>query len=144
MALADFNHIKDVLTALDTNKPSRFGYTEAAVTVTGAAEINALEGVYIPDDSAQINSIPDPDMVGVDPVIINIGLRSQAATIPRMAINHFFGRLSLNLLKLTSRIEQKFMIFSIRKSQILLLILRQKVMWIALLKIQKFSYKLIL
>ena len=105
MALADFNHIKDVLTALDTNKPSRFGYTEAAVTVTGAAEINALEGVYIPDDSTQINSIPDPDMVGIDSIIINTGLRSQAATIPRMAVNHFFGRLSLNLLKLTEKIN---------------------------------------
>lgn len=105
MALSDFNHIKDVIAALDIQRPSRFGFTEAAVNATGQAEIDALSGEYIIDDSSQINSIPSADMVGFDPIIIDIGLRTQAATAPRMALNHFFGRLSLNLLKLTDKLN---------------------------------------
>ena len=95
MAIEQFNHIKDVLDELDNQRPARFGYTEAAVNATGAAEIAALEGLFIIEDPTQINSIPTPDLVGMDPVIINIGLRTQAATISRMAVNHFFGRLGL-------------------------------------------------
>jgi hypothetical protein len=105
MALSDFNHIKDVIAALDIQRPSRFGFTEAAVNATGQAEIDALTGEYIIDDGSQINSIPAADMVGFDPIIIDIGLRTQAATVPRMAFNHFFGRLSLNLLKLTDKLN---------------------------------------
>lgn len=105
MALVDFNHIKDVLDELDNQRPARFGYTEAAVNATGAAEIAALEGLFIVEDSTQINSIPTPDLVGMDPVILRIGLRTQASTISRMAINHFFGRLGLNLLKVTEKLK---------------------------------------
>lgn len=105
MAIEQFNHIKDVLDELDNQRPARFGYTEAAVNATGEAEIAALEGLFIVEDSTQINSIPTPDLVGMDPVIINIGLRTQAATISRMAINHFFGRLGLNLLKVTEKLK---------------------------------------
>lgn len=105
MAISDFNHIKDVLDKLDIERPSRFGYTEAAVNATGAAEITALEGVFVIEDPTQINSIPTPDLIGVDPIIVNIGLRTQAATMPRMAVSHFFGRLSLNLLKVTEKLK---------------------------------------
>ena len=104
-ALDDFNHIKDVLEALDVLKPARFGYTETVITAAPEAEVAALTGVYITEDSSQINSIPTPDLIAVDDLIINIGLRSQAATISRMGINHFFGRLGLNLLKLTEKIK---------------------------------------
>ena len=103
MTIADFNHIKDVFTVLDAQRPSRFGYTESAVAATGANELTALVGHYITDDSTQINSIPTPDLIGVDPLLINIGLRSQAASITRHTMNHFFGRLGLNLLKLTEK-----------------------------------------
>lgn len=105
MAIEDFNHIKDVVTKLNSERPSRFGYTEAAVNAVGAAEITALEGNYIIGDPTQVNSIPTPDLVGVDPTLINIGLRAQASTIPRMAVNHFLGRLGLNLLKLTEKVK---------------------------------------
>lgn len=105
MAIEQFNHIKDVLDELDNQRPARFGYTEAAVNATGAAEIAALEGLFIIEDPTQINSIPTPDLVGMDPIINNIGLRAQAATISRMAVNHFFGRLGLNLLKVTEKLK---------------------------------------
>ena len=105
MAIEQFNHIKDVLDELDSQRPARFGYTDAAVNATGAAEITALEGLFIIEDPTQINSIPTPDLIGVDPVIVNIGLRTQAATISRMALNHFFGRLGLNLLKVTEKLK---------------------------------------
>ena len=106
MALIDdFNQIKSVLTALDTLKPARFAYREEALEATGAAEITALDGVYEIDDASQINSIPDADQVAMDSLIMSIGLRTQGATISRMMINHFFGRLSLNLLKLTEKVK---------------------------------------
>ena len=105
MAIEDFNHIKNVLNKLDSKRPSRFGYTESAVNAIGNAEIEAIEGHFIPGDTTQINSIPDPDMTSLDPNIINLGFRTQAASLPRMAVNHFFGRLSLNLLKLTEKIK---------------------------------------
>ncbi|MBP8993796.1 MAG: hypothetical protein KBG30_08300 [Bacteroidales bacterium] len=105
MAIEDFNHIKNVLNKLDSKRPSRFGYTESAVNAVGNAEIEAIEGHFIPGDTTQINSIPDPDMTSLDPNIINLGFRTQAASLPRMAVNHFFGRLSLNLLKLTEKVK---------------------------------------
>ena len=105
MAIEDFNHIKNVLNKLDSKRPSRFGYTESAVNAIGNAEIEAIEGHFIPGDTTQINSIPDPDMTSLDPNIINLGFRTQAASLPRMAVNHFFGRLSLNLLKLTEKVK---------------------------------------
>ena len=105
MAIEDFNHIKNVLNKLDSKRPSRFGYTESAVNAVGNAEIEAIEGHFIPGDTTQINSIPDPDMTNLDPNIINLGFRTQAASLPRMAVNHFFGRLSLNLLKLTEKVK---------------------------------------
>lgn len=101
----DFNHIKDVLDALDLNRPSRFAYTQSVLDVTGTAEIDALEGVYVIDDSSQINSIPAADDAGMESLVINIGLRTQAATLSRMMINHFFGRVSLNLIKLTEKVK---------------------------------------
>lgn len=104
-AIDDFNQIKDVLEALDTLKPARFGYTQGVLDATGAAEITSLDGIYVIDDASQINSIPDASQVVMDDLIISTGLRSQAATISRMMVNHFFGRLSLNLIKLTEKVK---------------------------------------
>jgi hypothetical protein len=105
MAIEDFNHIKSVITVLDGQRPSRLGYTNAAISATGAAELTALEGHYALGDSSQINSIPTPDLIAIDPLIIDIGFRSQAASLTRLSINHFFGRLGLNLLKLTEKVK---------------------------------------
>lgn len=103
--LNDLNQIKSVLSKLDELRPANFGYTEAAVEATGAAEVTALTGVYIDDDSSEINSIPAPELIAMDPIVQSIGLRTQAATITRMMLNHFFGRLGLNLLKLTEKVK---------------------------------------
>lgn len=105
MPISDFNHIKDMLEALDLERPSRFAYTQDALDATGAAEIAALTGVYEVENSSEINSIPTPEEVAMDSLIVSIGLRSQAATLSRMMINHFFGRLSLNLVKLTEKLK---------------------------------------
>ena len=104
--IEDFNHIKDVLEALDTLRPSRFGYTPAVLSATGESEISALTGVYITDDTTKINSIPTPDLVEVDDQIISTGLRSESSSLARMAVNHFFGRLGLNLIKTTEKVRQ--------------------------------------
>jgi len=101
----DFNQIKSVLSALDTQKPARLGYTQQAIDATGAAEITALAGIYAPDDTTQINSIPTPDLIAIDGLIQEVGFRSQASTLSRLLINHFFGRLGLNLLKLTEKVK---------------------------------------
>jgi len=101
----DLNQIKDVLEALDNERPARLGYTQAAIEATGAAEVDALTGVFIDEDSSQINSIPTPDLIATDPLVQAIGLRTQAATVSRMMINHYFGRLGLNLLKLTEKVK---------------------------------------
>jgi len=101
----DFNQIKNVINALDNERPARLGYTQAAIDATGAAEVDALTGVFIDEDSSQINSIPTPDLIATDPLVQAIGLRTQAATVSRMMINHYFGRLGLNLLKLTEKVK---------------------------------------
>jgi len=105
MAIEDFNHIKDVLSTLDLKRPSRFAYTQEALDATGAAEITALTGIYALEDSSQINSIPDPVQVAMDSVVVSVGLRTQAATLSRLMVNHFFGRFSLNMVKLTEKIK---------------------------------------
>jgi len=99
----DFNQIKNVLTALDLIRPARFGYSQEAIDAAGVEEISALTGVYLPDDPTQINSIPVPELIAIDPMVMEIGLRTQAATLSRLLVNHFFGRLGLNLLKLTEK-----------------------------------------
>ena len=101
----DFNHLKDVVTKLNVERPARFGFTQAAVDAAPAAEVAALEGVFTPGNSSQINSIPAANLLAVDPLINDIGLRTQAASLPRMVVNHFLGRLSLNLLKLTEKVK---------------------------------------
>lgn len=105
MAIEDFNQIKDVVNALDTQRPARFGYKQAAISATGPEEISALTGVYLPDDSSPVNSIPTPDLIAIDPLINDIGLRTQSASLTRMLVNHFFGRISLNLIKLTEKVK---------------------------------------
>lgn len=105
MALQDFNHIKSIITTLNIKRPARFAYTQSALDATGTEEVNALTGVYVVDDSSQINSIPEPDQVALDSLVMSIGLRTQAATASRMMLNHFFGRLSLNLVKLTEKLK---------------------------------------
>lgn len=103
MAVEDFNQIKDVVNKLDSEKPSRFGYTEDVLSATGEAEVNALEGNFILGDATLDNSIPEADQVGMSSYIVDRGLRTQASTVSRMALNHFFGRIGLNLLKLTEK-----------------------------------------
>lgn len=105
MALSDFNHIKSVLTALNTLRPSRFGYRQEVLDAPELTEVSLLTGVYAPEDSSQINSIPTPEQTALTDVVTAIGLRSQAATLSRMMINHFFGRMSLNMVKLTEKVK---------------------------------------
>lgn len=101
----EFNHIKDVIEALDELKPSRFGYVPSVLTATGAAEISSLTGVYTPEDTSQINSIPTPSQIEVDEQLISTGLRGETSSLSRMAVNHFFGRLGLNLIKVTEKMR---------------------------------------
>jgi hypothetical protein len=80
---------------------ARFSYTEKAL----ADEI--VDGVAEFDVAAEQN-VPDKDHTDYDPMLLNRGVRSQGASIPRMGLNHFFGRTSYNLNLLIRKLAQFF------------------------------------
>ena len=93
----------DVLTlknkegTLANNKVCNFAYDDTAFeddTTTGANGVS----VYNYNNH---NNIPvkDPEILKANPTIISKGFRSQVSTLPRMLLNHIFGRVSYNLNK---------------------------------------------
>ncbi len=96
--------MSDVYNAIDTlknksdtlknNKVARFSYT------TVAYDTDNMQGVTSYDYSNEQN-IPAASKTDLAEIILDKGIRSQSASLPRNAINHFFGRVSYNLNKLT-------------------------------------------
>lgn len=97
---SEIQSIRDIVDTVDDNKVARFAYTEVAFTG------NDIEGVSSFDVNAEQN-IPDAASTDVNDTILGKGLRTQGASLPRNAFNHYFGRTSYNLNKLT----QKFLEF---------------------------------
>lgn len=99
MAIANnVKAIRSIITRMESvaGRPSRFGYTEQAF------EDNTIEGVAAYDVSQEQN-IPLESATQYNPTVINKGLQAEGASIPREAQNHFYGRLSYNIRKLTQQ-----------------------------------------
>lgn len=93
----DILTLKNKEGTLANNKVCNFAYDDTAFeddTTTGA------NGV-ITYNYNNHNNIPvkDPTVLKVNPTIISKGFRSQVSTLPRMLLNHIFGRVSYNLNK---------------------------------------------
>ncbi len=93
MAYTDLINGFTITDGLKDNKVAKFAYTNIAYIN------NDVEG-HDTYSSAQSNNIPTENGTDFNSNIINNGVRSQASSIPRNAINHFFGRVSYNLNKI--------------------------------------------
>ena len=79
-------------TGLQNNKVSNFAYTDDAYTN------DVVDGVAVYDYEQEQN-VPTIETNELAQRVKDKGIRSQAASLPRNAINHFFGRVSYNLNK---------------------------------------------
>jgi hypothetical protein len=96
----DLQLIQNIIAALNDNPVARFAYTQ------NAFDSDIIGGVDVFDAAAEQN-VPKADKTDYNLAVINKGVRSQGASIPRMGWNHYVGRLSFNLNKLV----QKFLAF---------------------------------
>ena len=82
---------------LTGNKVCNFAYDDTAFNDDTTAGANGVS-VY---NYANHNNIPvkDASILKVNDTIITKGFRSQVSTLPRMLLNHIFGRVSYNLNK---------------------------------------------
>lgn len=96
--ISGINAIKTIIAKMttDSGKIARFSYTEKAF------EDNDIEGVADYDSSLEQN-IPLAANTDYNATVLNKGVRSQAASIPRNAENHFRGRTSYNVNKLNEQ-----------------------------------------
>lgn len=89
-----------------SGKIANFAYDSDAYdndTVAGVEEYNYDNHQNIPlGDSVTLNT---------DSSILNKGVRSQASSLTRMMLNHFFGRTSFNVNKLADHLKTFFTIF---------------------------------
>jgi len=95
---SDLSSIKDMLIKLDTNRVDRLSYTQ------NAFDNDLVDGVTTFDVNAEQN-IPAAGYADYNPTVLNKGLRSQGASIPRNSLNHFYGRLSYNVNKLIQKLR---------------------------------------
>ena len=102
----DFNDVtKSILNSeqkltLSTGQVSRFCYTQEAFdsdTVAGTDNYNYNQEQNIPLGTETVLQMSNQ--------IINKGLRSQASSLTRMGVNHFFGRSSYNINKLSVHLK---------------------------------------
>lgn len=85
---------------LTRNKVVHFSYTQCAYdtdNVNGVTEYNYSCEQNIPT--------ADPSVVKVNETVLSKGYRSQASSLTRMLINHFFGRVSYNLNKINDNFK---------------------------------------
>lgn len=96
----DLTSIKNVEDTLIANKVARFSYTDTAYTN------NDANGVDTYDFNHEQN-IPNPNtsILKVNSTVLDKGYRSQASSITRMLVNHFFGRVSYNLNKINDNMS---------------------------------------
>lgn len=89
---------KTLVDGVSNNKVANFAYTQTAYTedtVDGVTEYS-----YGNDQNIPLGSHTD-----LEQNVRDKGIRSQAASLPRNAINHFFGRVSYNLNKITDTLN---------------------------------------
>lgn len=90
----DLEQIKYDEDNIAANKVARFCYTEQAY------QNDDYEGVPEFDPNVEQNiPLANADTLKTNATILDRGFRSQASSLPRMLVNHFFGRVSYNLNK---------------------------------------------
>lgn len=91
------SQVATVMEGINSNKVANFSYTNTAYT---ADEVDGVASY----DYTQEQNIPLPDNTDLEQSVRDKGIRSQGASLPRNAINHFFGRVSYNLNKITDMV----------------------------------------
>ena len=96
----DLNEVKRVADTLKNNKVAKFAYTEEAYAQDKA------DGV-LNYDFNRANNIPvgTPEILNVNDTILTKGYRARSSSITRMLLNHFFGRTSYNLNKISDTVR---------------------------------------
>lgn len=93
---SDVSALKTLSDGVVANKVSRFAYTEQAYTdneVDGVIDYDVNRGRNIPVGTASV--------MKVNQTVIEKGWRARASSITRMLMNHFLGRISYNLNKVS-------------------------------------------
>ena len=96
----DLTEVKRVADTLENNKVAKFAYTEEAYVQDKA------DGVADYDFNRD-NNIPvgTPEILNVNETILTKGYRARSSSITRMLMNHFFGRISYNLNKISDTVR---------------------------------------
>ena len=103
-AQGDMQLIQGIIEGLNRNPVARFSYTQDAF------DQDMVDGVDLFDHAAGQN-IPKAVKTDYNPTIIDRGVRTQGASIPRMGWNHYVGRLSYNLNKTVQKLLSFFGIY---------------------------------
>jgi len=101
---SDIQLIQGILDGLDRNPVARFSYTQEAF------DQDDVDGVELFNHAAGQN-IPKASKADYNPTIIDRGVRTQGASIPRMGWNHYVGRLSYNLNKTVQKLFSFFGVY---------------------------------
>jgi hypothetical protein len=104
----ELKSLQQTMAKLNANPVERFSYTQ------NAYDNEIIDGVDLFDSTAEQN-IPKASLTDYNPVVLDRGVRAQGASIPRMAWNHFLGRLSFNLNMLIRKMDMFFTV--LRRSQ---------------------------
>jgi hypothetical protein len=94
---SDLRLITQVIERLDENRAAAFSYDEDAFND------DDIDGVELFDKNAHQN-IPKAELTDYNPSVTTKGVRTQGASIPRMAWNHYIGRFSYNINKLIQKV----------------------------------------
>ena len=106
------NTLKDELTniieneqPIADNKVANFGYGDTAL-----ADPQTYADGVTDYDFERPNNIPvaTAETLKVNETILTKGFRSQASSVTRMLVNHFFGRVSYNLNKTVKLVQRSF------------------------------------
>jgi hypothetical protein len=95
---ADIQVMQRVIDGLDRNRVSNFSYTKNAI------DDDDVDGVKSYALNAE-NNIPDVESMELNETVRDKGFRAQTSSIPRNALNHFWGRMSYNLNKLVQLVK---------------------------------------
>jgi len=92
----DLQLIQNIINSLNENPVARFSYRQEAF------DEDIIDGVDAFDRNAKQN-IPKANYTDYNPTVLDYGVRTQGASIPRMGWNHYIGRGSFNLNKLIQK-----------------------------------------
>jgi hypothetical protein len=97
VAVSDLDAIKTIFRRMQDSPVANFSYTAAALTD------DLIEGVDTYNTNNEQN-VPNAGKTTFDTIVLDKGIRAQGASLPRDAVNHFFGRTSYNINKANEKI----------------------------------------